>query len=221
MVREVVIDSGASLAVLFLRIAEVAGVSVLVVRPQESHVFRYFKTMMICIEHFFVCTQHLRDFLHRCVYVAADYVALVVEGLLHEGCPFLGRTCSLHRIVVDSAEAEGVDVFISSVGPDPFFPVVNHRLTVGDVVEISVCTYILPLVFIVSEHLLAVRCTHYDRIIVCKTGVFRVTVECLCTVVHCRPEEVAFQTQQQFEHLLICLRTHLAAFLVECLFSPA
>ena len=57
---------------------------------------------------------------------------------------------------MDTAKAEGVDVFKTSVGLYSRLPITDHGLTVGDIVEISICTDILPLVFVVPEHLFAV-----------------------------------------------------------------
>ena len=64
------------------------------------------------------------------------------------------------------------------------------------------------------------RSTHDDGIVIRETGVLRVSVECLCSVVHRRPQEVAFQTQKKLEHLPIGLRSDLSAFLVKVALSP-
>ena len=62
--------------------------------------------------------------------------------------------------------------------------------------------------------------THDYGIVVGKTRIFRVGVECGASVVHGRPQIVGPEPEKEFEHLFICLRAHFPCFLVEGLFGP-
>ena len=142
---------------------------------------------MIGVQHLFIGAEHLRYFLDRFIYISTQDLALVVNGLLHQCHALACRIGTLHRIVVDSAKAEGICVFIYAIGLDPCLPIVLHRLAVGDVVEVAICAYGLPFAFVVAEHLFAVRCSHNDSVVIGQTCIFRIIVERLCARVHCRP----------------------------------
>ena len=137
MIRQMIIDAGSAAALSLLRIGQVAAIAVLVVRPEQCHVVGYFQSMMIGIERLLVGAQHLWYFLHRLVDIAPQHVALVVDGLLHQGDALRCRVSSFHRIVVYATQAKGVCVLIFPIGLDTFFPIVLHRLAVGDIVEVA------------------------------------------------------------------------------------
>ena len=58
-----------------------------------------------------------------------------------------------------------------------------------------------------------VRCSHNDAHFVCKNAVLLVIVE-ECTSPHRRPHEIAFQTKDEFEDMLVALTVDSAEFLV-------
>ena len=71
VVRQMVVYSSSAFPLHLFRVAEVAGVSMLVVRPQESDLVRNIQACMVCIKDFFVCAQYLWDFLDWPVDVSA------------------------------------------------------------------------------------------------------------------------------------------------------
>ena len=196
MIGKVVIDACTALALLLLGIREVAAVPMLVVAPQQRNVIGHLQSVVVCIEHLLVCAQHLRNLLYRFVDVSPQHVALVVNRLLHQPHTFFGAVGSLHGIVVDAAQSQGVGVLIFPVGLDARLPVVLHRLAVGNVVEVAqsalalslgAFVHCLPLALVVAQHLLAMRRAHHDGIVVCKTRILRVIVKCLCSGMHGGP----------------------------------
>ena len=230
MIRQVVVDACTALALHLFWIAEIAAVTMFVIAPQQRHVVWHLQTVVIGIEHLFVGTEHLRNLLDRLVDIAAQHVALVVDGLLHQGHTFLRAVGSLHRIVVDAAKTEGIGILVLAVGFYASLPIVLHRLPVGDVVEIAkafftlslrLSIYCFPLSFIVAQHLFTMRRTHHNGILICQTGILRIVIESLCTRMHGRPEVVGFQSEQQFENLLVGLGTNLASIFVKGLLCPA
>ena len=185
---------------------------------------------MIGIEHLFVSTEHLWNLLYGFVDVTAQHVALVVDGLLHQGHTFLRAVGSLHRIVVDAAKTEGIGILVLAVGFYASLPIVLHRLPVGDVVEIAkafftlslrLSIYSFPLSFIVAQHLFTMRRTHHDGILICQTGILWIIIECLCARMHGRPEVVGLKAEQQFENLFVGLGANLSSFFIEGMLCPS
>ena len=220
MVGDMVVDAGTSLPFHFVGIAEIAGVTLLVVRPQHCHLVRDHEAVVICVKDLLIGTEHLRNLLERLVYVTTEHVALVVYRLLHEVAALGGGIGALHGVVVYAPESQRVGILVFPVGPDTLLPVVLHDLAVGDVVEVAVGADGLPFALVVAEHLLAVRRPHHDGVVVGQAGVLGIVVERCGAGVHGRPQVVAAQAEQQFEHFLIDFRPDLSGLLVEGLLDP-
>ena len=105
MVGQVVVDAGSAPSLLLLVVAEVAAVAVLVVAPQQGDVVGHFQAVMIGVEHLLVGAQHLGNLVDGLADVAAQHVALVVNGPLHQGHALLRGVGALHGVVVDAAQA--------------------------------------------------------------------------------------------------------------------
>ena len=228
MVGQMVVDAGAARPLLFLRIAEIAAVAVLVVAPQQGHVVGHLQSVVVGVKNFFVGTQHLRNVFQGLVDVSPQHVALVVDGLLHQPDALGCRVGAFHGIVVNAAKPQCVGVLVLSIRAHSLLPVLQHGLSVGDVVEVAVDVFCLPFSFVVAQHLLTVRRPHHNGILVGQAGVLWVVVECLCAGMHGWPQVVCLQAEQQFKHLPVGLRPYLAclpvvgrALLLVGLFGPS
>ena len=137
MIRQVVIDACPTLASHFLWVTEVTAISMLVVRPQQRHVLRYLQPVMISIQHLLIGTQHLRYLLHRLMDIPTQHVPLVIDSLLHQGDTLMSTVGTLHRIVVNATQSEGIGILVSPIGLHTVLPVFLHRLAIGDIVEVT------------------------------------------------------------------------------------
>ena len=102
MIRQMVIDACPTLPSHLVRVAEVATITMLVVRPKKGHVLRNLQTVMVSVQHLLIGTEHLRYFLHRFMDVPTQHVTLVVDSLLHQGDTLSSTVGTLHRIVVNA-----------------------------------------------------------------------------------------------------------------------
>ncbi len=177
---------------------EVADVAEIIIGKDDGDIGRDGEAAEVVGEDFLVGAEDLGDFGGVGVDVFGDEGALDGKDFLEGGDNLGGAFRAHHGVVVNAADADGVEVFILAVRLHAFLPVFGHAIGVGD--EVELVGGGLPFADVVAEHGLAVGGAHDDGVVVGDDAVFGDGVEGGGAGVHGGPESVGFEAEEEFEN---------------------
>ena len=205
---EMVIHAKSALALLAAKCRQASHVTPVVITEQQRHVIGYLHALVVEILHFLIEGPHLWCLRGRFTCHVTDQLALVLHDILHQfhgGMIFhLGVTVTTHTDGVHRLPAFGT--FHATT------PEVEHLVFVVLEAPGAVPLATLP-VLLGQSHRLMVRGAHHDTHLVGQRSVVLVIV-IEGTLPHGGPQVVAFQTEQQFKHLLVTFRIDATKLLV-------
>ena len=219
-IREMIIHSRTSAALLLAGIRETGDIPIVVIAPHQGDIVRHLEALLIQLQHLFIRHKHLH-LLFGCSDVLHYELLLVVDNLLQGLELLLFSGIALHRTVVNTTHANSKYVITGCLY---FFkalnPILLYCLAIGAIVEASSFGYI-PLAYIVAQKRFTVRGSYDDAARVSNSLVAWCKEECLCTLVHSRPDGIGTQAQQQLEYLAISAGTYLPIGVwLECIAAP-
>ena len=214
-----IVNPRAAAALAFARVGKLADITVVVVGPDQRDIVGNVRGEPVEREDFLVGAENLRHLRDVRVDPAGEQFALVADDAVEAGGLLTLRAAAGHRAVVNAPHAERIDIFKPCVFADALLPELQHAVVVGDVIVFTVHVR-LPLVHVVTQHLLAVRRTHDDAIRVGNLPVRRIKIKSPRIRVHGGPEIIGAQPQQQLKNLRVGLRPDVAHLRLECPARP-
>ena len=188
-VIEMIVNAGASTALLFVSGWQPAEIPPIVITPEQSHIVWNSHAMLVVLLHFLVERPELGNFRHVWIHVIGDDFALVGHDPFQQ--IHVGRDVAPfhHGHVAIATHADGHDAFIVLVALGALRPELTENCGIGRVVPGSGAVP-LPLL-LRAQHRLVVRGPHHDAIFVGQLRVQRIIlVESV--VPHGRPKIVGF-----------------------------
>ena len=220
-IGQMIVYSVASAARLLGVGRQLAYVAMVVVHPQERHVVGHLQSGVVGVEHLLIRYEGLRN--GRRVTDRVGKELSLVGYYLRESAHLVGCCrVAVDALVVHTAHSERVDGVISPALSHSVSPVFLHHRLVGGIVEVAVAVspVAVPLPKVVAQHLLAVARTEHYVVAACHGQIVLVCPERLRLMVHGRPQGIGSETEQQFHHLGIGLRTHVSVVGLEVVLCP-
>ena len=201
-VVHVVVESPATLALLFLSGRQTAHVAPVVVAEQYRHIVRHAQSCVVVVLYFFIECPYLWGLVCRFPRHLLDDATLVVDDALQE---FRVRTVA-HGLVTVATHADGHDIVSTLHALDTLTEETVQILLVRAVVPGAPALAVTGILLMVAGHGLVVRGTHHHTHGVGGLQVLRV-VGIESPAPHGGPQVVALQPEDQLKHLLIELMT--------------
>ena len=206
-IRQVVVDTATTAALLLFGIAQAGHIAVVVVAPRQHHIVGHLQAVLHDTENLLVGHELLGDLFYILTRIFLEQLALVIDDALQPFCLLLAGLHTLHRTVVHTAHANGVDIVYSLDFLQALRPVLTYLLTIGHVVIAAAILHV-PFAHIVAAQRLTVRGAYDDA---ARVGLLLGTgyhIKRCGHAVHTRPDGVGTQTHQQFKDTAVGLGAH-------------
>ena len=206
-VAEVIVDTTAPTAFLFLGITQARHVSIVIITPHQRDIVGHLQSFLIDLQHLFIRNEDLH-LLRRVTDIFAQQILLVVDDLLQGIELLLHGLHAFHGPVMDATHANGKH--IPALGAfhllETFDPIVLYGLFVRDIIEPSALGHI-PFVNIIAQEWLTVTGSHDDATAVGHGFITGDLEERRRARVHGRPDSIGTEPEHQLEDLLVGLRS--------------
>ena len=197
----------------FFATRHTSDVAPVVVAKQDNDIIGHAHSFVIVVEHLFIERPHLLRLTRGSASDVCDDVALVLHDALQK--PRIGLlTHSLVAIAThtDSHQVLGATHTLDALAEET----VEHSL-VRLIIPRTVFAAVASPFLVVARHRFMVACAYNNTHFIGQYAIFRV-IGIECPAPHGRPEQIASQTQDEFEHLLVeCMTAIVGA---ECVLHP-
>ena len=216
-----VIDTTATLALTFCLVRHTLHIPKVVIRPHQRDVLWHLKPSIIDVERLLIGHKNLWNQCGTLFLMRLQNLTLVCHHLFQRASPHLRVGRTLHRLIVQSTHTHRVDIVILRCLSNTIVQFLPDGLLVRQVVPLAI-PFLTPFrrSGIVEQQRLTMTGGNHDAPLCRLHLTLRMAIESPCTSVHGRSQHIGLQTQQQFTHLIISLRTNILQFSFEVPLCP-
>ena len=120
-IRRVIINPRTSGTFLFFRATQTLHISIIIIRPDNSHIIRKFQSLIVYIEHFFIRSKGLRNIFRTLADCIHQHLPLCHQSFLKHFLSIAHIIACIHCPVVQSTQSQSIYIFK--------FTVILHTLT--------------------------------------------------------------------------------------------
>ena len=185
-IRNVIIDAGSSLSFLFFFIIQPGYITIIIITPHNRYIFRYFKTVIIYIEHLLIGHESLRNPGNIGFQRLSKQSSLVSYHLRQYLCLFVQAPGTLHFTIMNSTHPDSIYIFRMLQLIQTFHPKGLYFFLVSHII-ICFSPGFIPFTICVSHQWLTMGSSHYDTIFISHLSGTVDKVKRSGTTMHCRP----------------------------------
>ena len=110
-IRRMIIYSRTSGTFLLFRTAQTFHISIIIIRPDNSHIIRKFQSLIVYIEHFFIRSKGLRNIFRTLADCIHQHLPLCHQSFLKHFLSIAHIIACIHCPIVQSTQSQSIYIF--------------------------------------------------------------------------------------------------------------